>query len=142
MNTLLSNSAQSRTQWDANTLVTDVGDCIDIGSDVTQIGDIASERTSELGQAKTLQVGAIPNGATLKSELMNALQISLAIDKDYYAWAQQQQNSSCGVGTDSTYYDDATNEDPDATDAKQAFLDDWDPLASQYNLTQFSAGQI
>ncbi len=142
INTLLSNSAQSRAQWDANLLVSDVGSCVNINSDVTQIGDIAAERTSELTQARNLQVGAIPNGATLKSELMNALQISLNIDKDYLAWARQQQSSGCSVSTNSSYYDQATSENPNATAAKATFLNDWDPLASQYNLQQFSADQI
>jgi tRNA A-37 threonylcarbamoyl transferase component Bud32 len=142
INTLLSNSAQSRSQWDASLLVSDVGNCVNINSDVTQIGDIAAERASELNQARNLQVGAIPNGAILKSELMNALHISLNIDKDYLAWARQQQSSGCSVGTNSSYYDQATSEDPNATAAKTTFLDAWDPLASQYNLQQFSADQI
>jgi serine/threonine-protein kinase len=142
INTLLVNSAQSRSQWNANTLVTDVGECIAINSDVTQIGDIAAQRQSELTQAGTLQVGAIPNGATLKSELMTALQESLSIDNDYLAWAKQQAGSGCSVGTNSTYYQDASNADSQATADKQAFLGTWDPIASSYGLGQFDAGQI
>jgi hypothetical protein len=78
----------------------------------------------------------------LKSQLMTALQISLNIDNDYLAWAKQQQSSGCTVGTNSTYYQSATNEDPQATADKMTFLNTWDPIASQYNLEQFSAGQI
>lgn len=87
INTLLVNSAQSKSQFNANTLVANTGNCVDIDSDVTQIGDIAHERQTELNQAETLQVGAIPNGTTLKTQLMTALQISLTIDNDYLNWA-------------------------------------------------------
>jgi serine/threonine protein kinase len=142
VNNLLSTSATSREQWDSNTLVTDVGNCVNIDSDVNQISDIAHERMSELNQADDLQTDAIPNGGTLKSELMTALQISLNIDNDYLAWAQQQQSSGCSVGTDSSYYDEATNMDNQATDDKETFVGTWNPIAQSYNLEQFSAGQI
>jgi serine/threonine-protein kinase len=140
MNNLLLESSSSR--GNIQPLVTDVQNCGNVNSDVTAIGDIASERSSELNQAKNLQVSAIPNGASLKSDLMDALSLSLQIDQDYYHWAQQQLNSSCGTGLDSTYYEDANNQDPNASAAKANFLDLWDPIASQYNLTQFNDGQI
>lgn len=140
INTLLVNSAQSRSPLAP--LVADVGNCGSLSSDITQIGEIASERQTELNQAGNLQVGAIPNGSTLKSQLMTALQISLSIDKDYLAWAKQQQNSGCTVGTGSTYYQTATNEDSQATADKMTFLATWNPIASQYGLEQFDASQI
>src|SRR5262249_11256792 len=99
-------------------------------------------RRTELTQAGNLQVDAIPNGATLKSQLMTALQISLHIDNDYLAWAKQQQSSGCAVGTNSTYYQDASNEDSQATSDKETFLSTWDPIATTYGLDQFDAGQI
>lgn len=142
INTLLVNSAQSRSQWNASALVNNVGNCVNIDSDVTQIGDIANERQSELAQAGNLQVGAIPNGPTLKSQLMTALRISLNIDNDYLAWAQQQQSSGCTVGTNSTYYQQASSEDSQATADKETFLSTWDPIASSYGLEQFDASQI
>jgi hypothetical protein len=142
ISTLLLNSANSRLQWNSNTLTNDVGQCVSIGSDVTQIGDIARERNNELLQAQGLQTTAIPNGAALKSQLMSALQISRSIDDDYLAWAKQQQSSGCSVGTNSSYYQTATNEDPKATADKMTFVGTWNPIASKYGLEQFSAGQI
>ncbi len=140
MNNLLLDSSNSRA--DIQPLVNDVEACGDVGDDVTQIGNIASERTSELNQAKNLDVSAIPDGATLKTDLMNALQLSLRIDTDYYDWAQQQESSDCGTGEDSSYLSDANTENPNASNAKAAFLNLWDPIASQYGLTQFNDGQI
>jgi len=142
INNLLVSSAQSRSQWDSTVLVADTGQCINISSDVTQIGDIANERMTELGQARALQVGAIPNGAALKHELIVALRISYTIDNDYLLWAQQQQSTGCGVGYNSSYYSDASNRDSQATYDKQIFLDSWNPIASQYGLQQFNSGQI
>ena len=118
------------------------GNCVDIDQDVTQIGDIANSRSSELNQVETLQFDKLPNGATLKSQLMSALQVSLQIDNDYLSWAKQQQSSGCAYGFNNTYYNNATAEDNTATNDKQAFLNNWDPIASQYGLEQFSAGQI
>ncbi len=142
VNTLLVNSANSRLQWNSNTLTNNVGQCININSDVTQIGDIAQQRMTELNQASALQTGAVPNGVALKSQLMTALQISLNIDNDYLAWARQQQSSGCTVGTNSAYYQTATSEDPQATADKMTFLNTWNPIANQYGLQQFTAGQI
>jgi Protein kinase domain len=139
---LLMSSANTRSQWDAQTLVNDTGNCINIDQDVTQIGDIANSRSSELSQVQNLQFDKLPNGASLKSQLMTALQVSLQIDNDYLKWAQQQQSSGCAYGFSNTYYDNATAEDNTATNDKQAFLDNWNPIAGQYNLEQFQAGQI
>ncbi|HEY3905022.1 MAG TPA: serine/threonine-protein kinase [Streptosporangiaceae bacterium] len=139
---LLMSSANSRSQWDATTLVNNTGNCVNIDQDVTQIGDIANSRSSELSQVQTLQFDKLPNGASLKSQLMTALQVSLQIDNDYLKWAQQQQSSGCAYGFNNTYYNNASAEDNTATNDKQNFLDSWDPVASQYNLEQFSAGQI
>ena len=142
MSNLLMTSAQTRSQWNGNALVTNVGNCGNLSEDITQLGDIANSRSSELNQAENLQVDKIPNGANLKSELMSALQVSYTIDNDYLSWAHQQSDSGCTTGTNSTYYQNATAEDNTATNDKQAFLNDWDPIASQFGLEQFGAGQI
>ena len=139
---LLMSSANTRSQWDAQTLVNDTGNCVDIDQDVNQIGDIANSRSSELSQVQTLQFDQLPNGASLKSQLMTALQVSLQIDNDYLKWAQQQQSSGCAYGFNNAYYNNATAEDNTATNDKQAFLDSWDPIANQYGLEQFEANQI
>ncbi len=142
INTLLLNSEQSRSQWNSNLLVSNVGNCVSIPSDVSQIQAIASQRSSEYNRATALQTDMIPNGATLKSQLMTALQISLRIDRDYLAWARQQQNSNCAYGFNSAYYQQATNLDPQASNDKQLFVDSWNPIAQQFSLTQFQNSQI
>jgi hypothetical protein len=142
VNHLLMISEQSRSRWNSSVLVSNVGECINIARDVSQIQQIADQRSSELSHAGALRTNRIPNGATLKSQLMRALKISLRIDNDYLRWAQEQQNSGCTVGTDSTYYQQATALNGQATGDKQIFVGTWNPIAAQYGLTQFQAGDI
>jgi len=142
VNHLLMISQQSRSRWNSSVLVSNVGQCINIASDVRQIQQIANQRSSELSQVGTLRTNRIPNGATLKSQLMRALKISLMIDNDYLRWAQEQQNSGCTAGTDSTYYQQATALNGQATSDKEIFVAAWNPIATQYGLTQFQAGDI
>jgi len=139
---LLSSSAQSRLAWNSTLLVTDVGQCINIGNDIQQIQQIASQRMNEYDQARNLQTGAIQNGERLKSELTKALLASLNIDNEYLRWAQQQMNSGCTVGTNSAYYSEANASDTTATSDKATFVNTWNPIAQQYGLQQFSASQI
>jgi hypothetical protein len=122
-------------------LVNAVTNCQHLSNDISQLDQVASQRSSELSAAGRLQVTAIPNGAAAKSELMKALQISLTIDNDYLAWAQQQQNSGC-TGTNSTYYQNATSLDNQATADKQAFVNTWNPIAATYRLAIYTAGEI
>jgi hypothetical protein len=46
------------------------------------------------------------------------------------------------VGTNSTYYQQATQLDSQATTDKEIFVGTWNPVAVTYGLMQFSAGQI
>lgn len=142
VNHLLMISQQSRSRWNSSVLVSNVGQCINIASDVRQIQQIANQRSNELSRVGALRTSRIPNGVTLKSQLMTALKISLRIDNDYLRWAQEQQNSGCTVGTDSTYYQQATALNGQATSDKQIFVSAWNPIARQYGLTQFQAGDI
>jgi len=142
VNHLLLISERSRSRWNSNVLVSNVSQCINIASDVSQIQQIANQRSSEFNQATMLRTNAIASGGTLKSQLMRALRISLTIDNDYLKWAEQQQDSGCTVGTNSTYYQQATALNDQATSDKQMFVDTWDPVATKYGLTQFQAGDI
>lgn len=142
VNNLLVTSASTRSQWNAGSLIIDVASCVAIVSAVTQIGDIARERTTEVAEAKHLRTGALPDGPALKSQLLTALKISLSIDNDYLAWAEQQHSSGCTVGTNSSYYQQATLADTRATFDKNTFVNTWNPIATRFGLEQFSASDI
>ncbi len=142
INTLLMSSVQTRSQFDSDTLTNDVASCLNVDSAVTQIGDIAAGRASELTQAMDLKVDSIPDGALLKSKLIAALGVSLKIDKDYLAWAKQQASTGCAEGINSVLYQLAVQLDEQATNVKTEFLNLWNPEAAQFGLVQFSRGQI
>jgi WD40 repeat protein len=142
INTLLMSSVQTRSQFDSDTLINDVASCLNVDSAVTQIGDIAAGRASELTQAMDLKVDSIPDGALLKSKLIAALGVSLKIDKGYLAWAKQQASTGCAEGTNSVLYQLAVQLDEQATNVKTEFLNLWNPEAAQFGLVQFSREQI
>jgi hypothetical protein len=139
---LLASSAQSRSTLNTSTVIADITQCTDIGNDIQQMQQIASERMSEYNQAVNLQTGAIPNGAALTAEFTTALRISLDIDNDYLHWAQQQQSSNCTAGESSPYYEKTVRLNPTATKDKGIFLGTWNPVARQYSLQRFNAYQI
>jgi hypothetical protein len=130
INGLLTNSGISRTAL--SNAVSDVGSCLNVGDDVSQINQILSERESQLSDAQSLQVGAIPNGSQVQNSLVTALMASVTADQDYLSWAQQQNDDNCAEGTTSQYYQQALADDQTATDDKDAFAGLWAPLANQY----------
>ncbi len=141
VNDLLFSSQQSRHTL-STALINDVGNCGNVQGDVAQIQQVRDQRSTEYNQATALQTDTIANGAALKSQLMDALKISLRIDNDYLSWAQQQANSGCAYGFNSTYYSQATTLDSQATTDKEIFVGTWNPIAQQYGLTQFQASDI
>jgi tRNA A-37 threonylcarbamoyl transferase component Bud32 len=112
--------------------------CGTIGKDVASVQQITNQRSSEYRQATTLQTGLLPKGALLKSELEQALLDSLTYDRDLLKWAKQQENSGCTVGTSSPYYQDIKDGSAlnfTATDDKNTFLGNWNPVAEQFGLS-------
>jgi hypothetical protein len=138
VNNLLTNMANSR--GPLQSAVSNVGNCTNLSGDITQLQQIAGARQGELNSAQSLQTGALSNGGTAQSELVTALRLSLRIDNDYLSWARDQQANGCG--SYSSAYQDANAHNNEATNDKIAFLNTWNPIASQYGLPQYSAGQI
>jgi WD40 repeat protein len=142
INNLLISSANTRSQFDAETLINDVGSCVNVTSAVSQIRNIAAGRTAELAQAMSLKVDTIPNGDELRSTLISALKVSLEVDKDYLAWAKQQKSTGCAEGFNSVFYQEANTQDLQASTVKTEFISLWDPISAVFGLERFNAGQI
>jgi hypothetical protein len=68
----------------------------------------------------------------LKSKLVKALKVSLRTDVDYVLWAKLQQPSSCPSKAGSSYLDNALSGDTASSEAKNAFISSWNPVARQY----------
>ena len=59
----------------------------DINAAISAIQSAASQRSSQIQTAQSLDVSALPNGDGLQSDLIAALQHSLDADQDYQSWA-------------------------------------------------------
>ncbi len=133
---LLDTSGQSRSALVA--AVQELGQCSDINAAISAIQSAASQRSSQIQTAQSLDVSALPNGDGLQSDLIAALQHSLDADQDYQSWAADVQTEGCSesASTDDRYYAAAAVADDAATTEKKAFLNLWYPIASQEGLAQ------
>jgi serine/threonine protein kinase len=122
--------------------VDDVATCTSLSSAASQIQNAVNQRSTEYSQASALSVSALANGAVVKSDLVAALRTSLAADKDYLTWAQQQLTLGCTSPGQSSAYSVAFNADQTANAAKAAFVAVWNPVAARYGDPQKSADSI
>ena len=119
---LLDTSGQSRSALVA--AVQELGQCSDINAAISAIQSAASQRSSQIQTAQSLDVSALPTGDGLQSDLIAALQHSLDADQDYQSWAADVQTEGCRRGqhsTDDRYYAAAAVADDAATTEKKAF---------------------
>jgi hypothetical protein len=130
--------ANSRSQL--GTPSNEVSGCYNLSSAVSQIQGIASNRQSQLASAQNLPVELLPNGGTLKSQLLTALRVSLRADRDYIAWGEDEESGGCGSGYAPAAALNGVN--PQATASKEALTGTWNPIAPQYGYPQYSASQI
>jgi serine/threonine protein kinase len=114
-------------------LTVDVHDCRNLSYDYSKITRIASERETEIITARNLEVGAIPGGAGLKSELVAAFQTAEQADQSYANWANSQLGGcDPGVNYTSPYFEQAYSFDQQTTSEKDMFRSAWAPIARRY----------
>jgi len=138
VNNLLTTSAASRQPL--QNAVSAVMSCTNLPGDVAQIQTVVNQRTAEYNKASALSTDALPNGAALKNDLRLALLNSLDADKDYLAWAQQQESNGCP--SQSSAYSSALTADGQAENSKQVFVSVWNPIAETYGYAPASASSI
>ena len=139
MNELLSSSATTRKALQG--AVSEARDCTDLASAVSQIQNAVNQRSTEYDQASALSTSALPDGTIVKADLTTALRSSLDADRDYLAWAQQLQ-LGCTPAIQSSAYNAANQADTEADVAKEAFVQVWNPVATQYGIQQESPASI
>jgi hypothetical protein len=105
--------------------------CSDPAAALVSLREVGTERNNQLSQARQLQVSALPNGETLRSTLVEALNYSLTADQAFVAWGEA--TSSYGCAQDSNYEDGVTAS-KSATAAKVKLVELWNPIASTYGL--------
>lgn len=112
-------------------------------SGISTLQSSVQSRTSDAQIAGQLPVGAIPGGQRLRSLLVSLLQDSAAADKGYAQWMHDIATQGCPVNTttDSGHLagDQASTS---ATQDKRNFVAQWNPLATQFGLTPYTADNL
>jgi hypothetical protein len=115
----------------------------DPAAETSAMDGAISSRESALQQVSTVSPTDLPDGAVLLSDLNSALQASDQADQYFVLWMGDIEGTSCPYATTSdSNYQAATAASSLADSAKQAFLALWNPIAAQFGLTQYTAGQI
>ena len=140
LGTLLNSSAKARTAL--HQAVTQVGACANLPGAISQLQQVVNQRSSEYGRASALITSALPGGAKVKSALVAALGSSLKADRDYLAWAREQQSGGCTPASPSSAYNAAFSASQQADAAKLAFVQVWNPIAARYGIAQQSPRDI
>jgi Protein kinase domain len=140
VSSLLSSSAATRRSLEG--AVADARNCSNLASATSQIQAVASQRNAEYRRAKALSMGALADGAAVKSDLLAALRASLDADRDYLTWARRELHSGCRPAGRSPAYNAAVSADSQAGSAKATFVQAWNPVAAKYGDPQESAGDI
>jgi serine/threonine protein kinase len=137
---LLGSSAAAREALQG--AVEQVRGCTGLSGAVASIRNVVAQRVGEYNQASALSTAALAGGAIVKSDLITALRDSLAADRAYLTWAQQELDSGCTPGAQSGAYNAAYQADQQADASKDAFIQVWNPVAARYGVQQKSPASI
>jgi hypothetical protein len=139
--TLLGNSVTDRSS--VNAAYNDALQCgPNLGQDAQTFSSAATSRQQLLSQ-----LASMPGRSALPSQLLGDLttawQASIKADQDFAAWAQDQASGTCTPnGQSDRHFQAANGPDLQATAAKKAFANLWNPLASTYGLTTYQQSDL
>jgi hypothetical protein len=81
--------------------------------------------------------------AAMLRELTGAWQASATVDEDLGKWAQDEVSNGCNQNDHTDANFEASNTpDVQATNDKNAFVAQWNPIAAKYGLTRYSTSQL
>ena len=98
-------------------------------------------RQDILNGLRTLSPAGLPNGAQLINSLIDAMQNSVTADQDYQDWMADIASgaSACGSNpSQNSHYAAGNTADAEATSAKKAFIQVWNPMAPSYGQKTYS----
>jgi hypothetical protein len=133
--------------------VTDRHSVNDAYNDALRCGGRLQHDTSTFQEAVTSRrqllrdLAAMPLRSALPQSMLRKLksawQVSIKADQDFAGWAQDRLSGGCaGSNQSDPFYRAANGPDLQATADKDAFTGMWDPLAAQYNLTQYAPDRL
>ena len=127
------------------TAVPQVGACTMSPADgASQLQQAITERQGLLTTLAALQVSAMPSGQSMRADLTDVLQLSIAADRDFIQWMQDPQSTeNCPASTAAdAAYAAGLQISKRAEQAKADFLALWNPLAQQLGQPTFSRVDI
>lgn len=121
-------------------------DVLQCGPNLTQDAQTFSNAVTSRHQLLS-ELGSMPGRSALPSQLLSDLTVawkaSIKADTDFAAWAQDQASGSCRPnGQSDPNFQAANGPDQQATAAKKAFTNQWNPLASKYGLTSYEQSEL
>ena len=143
-NALAALLAQSVTDRSAITgSVSDVNQCGPaLSQDAQTFDTAATSRQNLLSRLAGLPARtALP--ASMLQDLTRAWQASASADQDLSQWAQDESAGACTPDDHADpHFQAAVGPDNQATSAKQAFVSQWNPIASEYGLANYQWNQL
>ena len=139
---IVSQSASARAN--VGNAITTIGSCGDIQGAVTTLQNDATTRSNLAAEAGSLELGAVPNGSAISTNLQQAMFYSAASDRNYAAWgtALLASGSCQGTAPQDSNWTAAQQSDSQATAAKTAFVAVWNPVAQQLGLATQQPNQF
>ncbi len=131
---------------DRSSIVAAYNDVLACGSslagDARAFQQAAASRKSLLSQLGTLtDENALPT--PLLQALSGAWQASYQVDQDYTAWVADESSHGCTASdTSDPNFQAAEAPNNEATAHKTAFVNQWNPIAAQYDLPTYQQNQL
>jgi hypothetical protein len=107
-----------------------------------QVFDNAASSRQKLLAGLGTMTGRAALPPALLSDLTQAWQASIAADQAFAQWATDELSGCTPNDTGSAAYQATVTPDNNATQYKTAFVAQWNPIAAQYNLTQYQQNQL
>jgi hypothetical protein len=111
-----------------------VDQCQDLASAASVLDAVAAERQTEISLLESLAVDALPDGASMRGVLVQALDFSIEADHGYADWARALMNGCVAPAAHDGNWQQADAASQQATDAKRRFLIAWNPVAASNGL--------
>jgi hypothetical protein len=145
LNGIIEESAASRQQ--VTTAVQDAGSCgtdTGLSSDIDALQQAADSRSALADQANSLAMDQVSGGPETARLLGTALTLSATADGDFVTWVTGLADGQCDAGTSLQQSDYLTGvqDSTKALNAKKAFLDAWNPIATQFGLQSRTADEF
>ena len=130
---VLDRSGSSRTKL--NSAIERIGGCRDLTGALADMREVGEERRTQMNEVGAADLSALSNGESLRSTLVTALRHSLDADAAFVQWAEPTVSEGCAnTAARRSAYSRGQAASTRAGSAKEAFLAQWNPVATGLGL--------